>query len=143
MQKLVSLFPLLKQYIQRRCFLVNWTVWAGSFKAGGNSNAGWGCLLANFRFWDQNLFIKNSARMNLIWNKLIQSMHLLSFVNDACIDSIWIHVKKQNTLIFNQFFQLIMDVDTIHVTIIFFDDGGTQRFQFFDFFFSLLYTGTG
>ena len=32
-------------------------------------------------------------------------------------------------------FQLIMDVDTIHVIIIFFDDGRTQRFQFFDFFF--------
>lgn len=28
-------------------------------------------------------------------------------------------------------FQLIMDVDTIHVIIIFFDDGGTQHFQKF------------
>ena len=67
----VSLFPLLKQYIQRRRFSVDKTMWAGSFKACGNSNASGGCSLVNFRFRDENMFINDSARMTLKWNELI------------------------------------------------------------------------
>ena len=61
-----------------------------SFKACDNSSASWGSTLVIFLFffWEENLFIKNSARISLKWNKLI-----LSFFERS---KHWLHLSGWN-----------------------------------------------